>query len=64
MKLILALFILGVLSPSVGFSAPDKLEIIFMSQSRTASIINYLSKQIPTTYNIRVECVCVCLKPL
>lgn len=42
MKLGWPLLITMLLSPAIGVAAPEKLEVIFLSQTRTSSIQNYL----------------------
>lgn len=45
MKIALALIFLGLFSPAVGFSAPDRLEVIFLSQNRSASVLQLLDQK-------------------
>jgi hypothetical protein len=45
LKLRLAILFMILLNPSVGFTAPDKLEVIFLSPNRSASIIPFLNKK-------------------
>lgn len=54
MKLALATILVMLLNPAIGFAAPDKLEVIFLSPNRSASILPFLNKKTKGIYLSRL----------